>query len=67
MINVRFAATATLLANGQVLIAGGVAHEGASSATAELYDPATGGFALTGGLLTAALAIRQPCSTTARF
>jgi hypothetical protein len=52
MLNVRFAATATLLPNGQVLIAGGVAHEGASSATAELYDPATGGFALTGGLLT---------------
>ena len=52
MLNVRFAATATLLPNGQVLIAGGVAHEGASSATAELYDPATGGFKLTGGLLT---------------
>src|SRR6266849_4095680 len=52
MRNVRFAATATLLANGQVLIAGGVAHEGTSSATAELYDPATRGFALTGGLLT---------------
>jgi len=52
MLNVRFEATATLLPNGQVLIAGGVAHEGASSATAELYDPATGGFALTGGLLT---------------
>jgi hypothetical protein len=52
MLNVRFAATATLLPNGRVLIAGGVAHEGASSATAELYDPATGGFALTGGLLT---------------
>src|SRR6266849_4735206 len=52
MRNVRFAATATLLANGHVLIAGGVAHEGASSATAELYDPATRGFALTGGLLT---------------
>jgi len=52
MRNVRFAATATLLANRQVLIAGGVAHEGTSSATAELYDPATRGFALTGGLLT---------------
>jgi len=52
MLNVRFAATATLLRNGQVLITGGVAHEGGSSATAELYDPATGGFALTGGLLT---------------
>jgi hypothetical protein len=52
MRNVRFAATATLLANRQVLIAGGVAHEGTSSATAELYAPATRGFALTGGLLT---------------
>ena len=52
MLNVRFAATATLLRHGQVLITGGVAHEGGSSATAELYDPATGGFALTGGLLT---------------
>ena len=52
MVNMRFAATATLLQSGQVLIAGGVAHEGASSATAELYDPATGGFKLSGGLLT---------------
>jgi hypothetical protein len=52
MLNVRFEATATLLPSGQVLIAGGVAHEGASSSTAELYDPASGGFALTGGLLT---------------
>jgi len=52
MRNVRFAATATLLRNGQVLITGGVAHEGTSSATAELYNPVTGGFALTGGLLT---------------
>ncbi len=46
----RYLHTATLLANGKVLLAGGY---GASLlATAELYDPATGTFALTGSMST---------------
>jgi len=47
----RFATTATVLANGQVLITGGVAADSAASAVAELYDPATGGFSFIGSLL----------------
>lgn len=43
--------TATLLANGQVLIAGG-SNPGGFVAQAELYDPATGTFNLTSSLIT---------------
>ncbi len=39
--------TATTLANGQVLIAGGQDNSSTILATAELYDPAKGSFALT--------------------
>ncbi len=39
--------TATTLANGQVLIAGGQDNSSAILATAELYDPTKGSFALT--------------------
>jgi WD40 repeat protein len=47
--------TATLLANGKVLITGGVTDEsyGTYFASAELYDPATGTFTATGSMSTA--------------
>jgi large repetitive protein len=38
--------TATLLASGKVLVAGG----GDENSTAEVYDPATGSFSITGGM-----------------
>jgi subtilisin family serine protease len=40
----RYFHTATLLQNGQVLIAGGYISDGHPTDTAELYDPATGTF-----------------------
>ena len=44
--------SATLLANGKVLIAGGVSGlaQGATLTTAELYDPASATFTLTGSM-----------------
>jgi hypothetical protein len=48
--------TATLLSNGKLLIAGGCAGENGNSlglASAELYDPATGTWTLTGSMMTA--------------
>jgi hypothetical protein len=50
LVDSRFAATATVLADGQVLIVGGVASENSYTASAELYDPKTGGFTRTGSL-----------------
>jgi len=53
----RVCPSTTLLANGQVLVAGGYAFGNSSSlptlASAELYDPTTGRFTLTGSLVTA--------------
>ena len=46
--------TATLLSSGQVLVAGGVDDTGvAFTSSAELYNPATAAFAITGSMVTA--------------
>src|SRR5262245_62212856 len=42
--------TATLLPNGQVLVAGGILNTGGTTNSAELYDPATGSCKLTGSM-----------------
>lgn len=47
----RFDHTATLLQNGKVLIAAGLARNGLIEPTAELYDPHTGKFSDVGKLL----------------
>ncbi len=42
LLEVRFGATATVLQNGKVLIAGGADSSGNPTATAEVFDPTTG-------------------------
>jgi WD40 repeat protein len=49
--NARTGHTATLLADGKVLVVGG-SNDGTYLASAELYDPATGTWSLTGSLNT---------------
>src|SRR6266480_4336113 len=49
----RFLHTATLLANGKVLVAGGLDNSFNATASAELYDPASGSWTATGSLNTA--------------
>lgn len=44
--------TATLLPSGKVLVAGGVTEGGVSSLPAEVYDPSTGQWSLTGTIFT---------------
>lgn len=46
----RIAATATLLSNGMVLVAGGTDGGGNALATAELYDPAAASFSPAGSM-----------------
>jgi hypothetical protein len=46
----RYGATATLLSNGQVLVAGGYYSNGTPLSSAELYNPATGAWTVTGSL-----------------
>jgi hypothetical protein len=46
----RYRHTATLLANGTVLITGGTSPAGEALSSAELYDPATGTFTPTGDM-----------------
>lgn len=46
----RSSHTATLLPNGKVLVAGGITNGSARTATAEIYDPATGTWTVTGSM-----------------
>ena len=49
----RYVHTATLLPNGNVLVAGGIGGSTGYLASAELYDPASGTWSATGSLGTA--------------
>src|SRR5260370_634930 len=53
MTTARYGHAATLLADGRVLIAGGIDAHNNILASAEVYDPATGTFAATGSMTTA--------------
>jgi hypothetical protein len=52
MLAARTGQTATLLPNGEVLVAGGIAPDTHVLDTAELYDPATGAWTATGSMTT---------------
>jgi hypothetical protein len=53
MTTTRFFSTATLLPNGQVLVAGGYDNNLTDLSSAELYDPASGLWTATGSMTTA--------------
>ena len=53
MANARARHSATLLTNGTALVIGGSDDSGNTLVTAELFDPALGGFAPTGRMSTA--------------
>ena len=55
----RVSATANLLDDGRVLIAGGVIADASSVATAELFDPKTGAFTATAGAMSNARAFHS--------
>ncbi|PYQ03338.1 MAG: hypothetical protein DMF82_13455 [Acidobacteria bacterium] len=53
MTTTRSSHTATLLPNGKVLVTGGLgAGQSSTLSSAELYDPATGMWTLTGSMMT---------------
>jgi hypothetical protein len=57
MTTARSSHAATLMANGEVLLAGGVDSSGAPSATAEVYNPTTGTFAPTATTMASSRAV----------
>ncbi len=59
MTSARASATANLLHNGQVLIAGGAIADGSSIASAELFDPKTGTFTAANGAMSNARAFQS--------
>ena len=78
MSSTRSMPTANLLENGQVLVAGGVGSASIAVASADLYDPVTRTFSITGSMSNSRYAAssvrllhvetqRQPCSITAQY